>query len=167
MIFRKKCFLVFCLLLVTLFAKFQRPNSKGYLFMVCAEKPYRLLIADDDATFREILRQILEPFFALAEASSGEEAIAIVEYQPVDIALLDMNMHRLTGLETLRILKSFNEIAPCILITADATDELIRDAKDADAFSVLAKPVSKSELVTTVSTAIEDAYQDPDTFVRL
>lgn len=134
--------------------------------MVRIEKQYQLLIADDDAAFRETLRQILEPYFELAEASSGEEAIAIVEYQPVDIALLDMHMHELTGLETLRILKRLNEEAPCILITADATDDLVRDAEEADAFSVLAKPVSKNDLFVTVSTAIEDAYEDPDPFTR-
>ena len=132
--------------------------------MVRVEKPYQLLIVDDDAAFRETLRHILEPFFELAEASSGEEAIAIVEYRTIDIALLDMNMHELTGLETLRILKSFNEVAPCILITADVSEELVRDAEEADAFSVLAKPVSKRDLVVTVSTALEVAYEDPNAF---
>ena len=132
--------------------------------MVRVEKPYQLLIADDDESFRKALREILDPFFELAEAGSGEEAIAIVEYQQVDIALIDMNMQELTGLETLRILKSLNEIAPCILITADVSEDLKRDAEDADAFSVLAKPVSKSELVVTISTALEDAYEDPNPF---
>ena len=135
--------------------------------MVRIEKPYQLLIADDDAAFREALRQIFDPYFELAEASSGEEAIAIVEYQPVHIVLLDMNMHELTGLETLRVLKTINEEAPCILITADATEELVRDAEAADAFSVLAKPVSKNELFVTVSTALEDAYEDPDAFTPI
>eukprot|EP00913_Durusdinium_trenchii_P008852 g8318.t1 len=135
--------------------------------VVRVEKPYQLLIADDDDAFRLTLRQILEPFFELAEASSGEEAIAIVEYQPVDIALLDMNMRELTGLDTLRVLKSINEDAPCILITADATEELVRDAEEADAYSVLAKPVSKNDLFTTVSTAIEDAYEDPNAFTTI
>ena len=132
--------------------------------MVRVERPYQLLIADDDDAFREALCFILEPFFELAEASSGEEAIAIVEYRPVDIALVDMNMHRLTGLETVRILKSLNEAAPCILITADATEELVKDAEEADAFSVLSKPVTKSDLVATMSTALADAYEDPDAF---
>ncbi len=128
------------------------------------KQPYRLLIADDDPGFRETIRGILEPYFSLFEASSGEEAIEIVEYQPIDIALLDMHMHILSGLETIRILKSINEIAPCILITSDASEELRRDARKADAFSVLSKPVSKSDLVTTVSTAVETAYEDPNYF---
>ena len=127
-------------------------------------KPYHLLLADDDAGFRETVRGILAPYFLLIEAESGEEAIELVEHQRIDIALLDMHMRRMTGLETLRILKSVNEIAPCILVTADASDDLRRDAREADAYCVLAKPVRKIDLVTTVSSALVDVYDDPDAF---
>ena len=133
--------------------------------MVQFTKPYQLLLADDDVGFRETVRGIFEPYFCLLEAGSGEEAIELIEDQRVDIALLDMHMHRLTGLETLRALKAINAIAPCILITADANDQLRRDATEAQAFSVLAKPVSKQALITTVSTALEQAYDDPDVFL--
>ncbi len=128
---------------------------------------YQLLIVDDDAAFRETLRLILEPCFDLMEAGSGEEAIEIVEFQPVDIALLDMHMHQLTGLETLRLIKEVNESAPCILITASFSDELVRDAEEADAFSVLPKPVSKRKLVETMHTAMTAAYDDPDALSSL
>jgi CheY-like chemotaxis protein len=130
-------------------------------------KPYQLLIADDDAGFRRALRQIFEPYLELLEADSGEEAIRIVEGERVDIVLLDMHMHELTGLETLRIVKSMRSIVPCILVTADFTEELRRTATEADAYSVLAKPIRRSELVTTVSTALEDAYSDSDALGRL
>jgi len=133
--------------------------------MVSLSKPYQLLIADDDREFRETLRAILDPYFCTVEASSGEEAIEITEHERFDIALLDMHMHRLTGLETLRVLKSINAVAPCILITADASEDLKRSAWEADAYTVLEKPLTKSELVTTVSTAFEDVYEDPDVFL--
>ena len=129
--------------------------------MVRAGKPYRLLIVDDDPAFRETLRLVLGPYFATVEAECGEEAVEIVEALRVDVALLDMHMRILTGLETLRILKSINATAPCILITAEATEELRRDATAADAYSVLAKPVRKADLVQTVSSALRDAYHDP------
>ncbi|MFQ5731507.1 MAG: response regulator [Planctomycetaceae bacterium] len=135
--------------------------------MVRVERPYQLLIADDDSGFRETLRTILEPCFQLVEADSGERAIAIIEHQPVDVVLLDMHMHELTGLETLRVIKTVNEMAPCILITADVTDDLVRDAEDAEAFSVLSKPVTKTVLVTTVHTAMTDVYDDPDALAPL
>lgn len=125
-------------------------------------KPYRLLIADDDTGFREVLRSIFEPYLSTLEAGSGEEAIEIVECQRVDIVLLDMHMQVMTGLETLKIVKSIDAIMPCILVTADATDQLKQAATEAHAYSVLSKPVRKAELVSAVSTALEDAYRDPD-----
>lgn len=125
-------------------------------------RQYQLLIADDDDAFRETLRLILEPCFELVEAASGEEAITIVEYHRVDIALLDMNMQELTGLDTMRFIKTINEEAPCILITADFSEDLLRDAEKADAFSVLAKPVTRRDVVRTVSTAMLAAYDDAD-----
>lgn len=135
--------------------------------MVPVEKSYQLLIADDDPGFREMLRIILEPCFRLVEAESGEEALAIIEFHPIHIALIDMNMQTLTGLETLRGIKSSNDLVPCILITAEVTEELVRDAHEADAFSVLSKPVTKSELVHTVHTAMTDAYDDPQAVAAL
>lgn len=125
-----------------------------------SQAPYQLLIADDDCGFREVLKELLAPYFQLFEAESGEEAIELVEQIHVDIVLLDMHMDVLTGLEALRIMKQSNEILPCILITADATDELRHDASEANAYEVLSKPVKRQELVTTVSHALVDTYHD-------
>jgi two-component system, response regulator PdtaR len=123
-------------------------------------RSWSLLIADDDRGFREALRHVFEPWFELFEAESGEEAVALVEYRRVDVALLDMHMPVMTGLETLRVIKQVHVETPCILITADATDELRRTATEASAFSVLKKPVSRRELMETVSTALSRAYSE-------
>lgn len=130
--------------------------------VVEVRKPYQMLIADDDASFRATLCEVFEPrgLVTTWEAESGEEAIEVAETRRIDIVLLDMNMHELTGLETLRVLKSINELLPCILITADDSEELRRDATEANAYSVLGKPVRRRELVTTVSSALIDAYCD-------
>ena len=125
-------------------------------------KAYSALIADDDPDFREALRMVLAPFLRTVEACSGEEAIDIVHHRRVDIVLVDMHMHVLTGLETVRIVKQFQASLPCILITADATDELRRDARVAEAYSVLKKPVTRQELVSTVSTALLAAYAEAE-----
>ena len=125
---------------------------------------FQLLITDDNAAFRQVLREVLQdrPFLILHEAESGEEAVELVEQIRVDIVLLDMHMDVLTGLEAVRIMKQFNAILPCILITADATDELRQDASAANAYEVLSKPFKRQELVSTVSHALLDAYHDPD-----
>ena len=122
-----------------------------------SQAPYQLLIADDDSGFRAVLKEVLAPYFRLFEAESGEEAVELVEQISVDIVLLDMHMDILTGLEAVRLMKQINAMLPCILITADATEELRQDASE-----VLSKPVKRQELVTTVSHALVDTYHDPD-----
>ena len=126
-------------------------------------EPYELLIADDNREFRETLREFLEPRLLLRihEVESGEAAVEYSLEFRIDIVLLDMHMHVMTGLEALRVLKDLNAGRPCILITSDATDELRKDAAEADAFSVLSKPVRRAELCTTIADALVDAYDDP------
>lgn|SRR6478609_9444478 len=128
---------------------------------------YHLLIADDDDAFRETLCEIFEPFFKLIEAESGERALELATHEEVHLALFDMHMRRLTGLEALRQLKEIHIVAPCILITADYTAELCDDAAEAQAFRVLKKPITKRELISTVAKAVESAYHDPELTHRL
>lgn len=124
---------------------------------------YDLLIADDNSGFREVIREILESRCVLRvhEVGSGEEAIEYAQSVEIDIVLLDMHMHVMTGLEALRQLKSLNIIRPCILITSDDDLGLRRDAAEADAYSVLNKPIRRTELCTTVVNALVEAYDDP------
>ncbi len=127
-------------------------------------RPYHLLIADDDDAFRDILRDIFEPWFSLLEAESGEQAVEIVECERVDLVLLDMNMHELSGIDTIRIVKRIDSQLPCILVTGEASQELEVEARRADAWGVLPKPIRKDELLQSVSTAIDSTYGDPDVF---
>lgn len=130
-------------------------------FTVIHTEPYQVLIADDDPDFRSVLRDIFQPYFALIEAVSGEQALEFVSRIKIDLLVLDMNMDELTGLETIRIVKRIDAQLPCILVTADANDQLRQEAEEADAWSVLKKPVRKLELLQTVSTAIDSTYGDP------
>jgi CheY-like chemotaxis protein len=132
--------------------------------MTLERAAYRMLIVDDDPRFRETVRTIFADRFETLEAGSGEEAVAIVERQAIDLALLDMHMRVLDGLQTLRELRRFNATAPCILITADLDDALRRRASGESVFSVLKKPVTKRQLVATVSSALVAAYDDPGPF---
>jgi CheY-like chemotaxis protein len=115
-----------------------------------------LLITDDDRDFRETLQGVFEPLgFQTYLAGDGEEALKIVSTSLVHVALLDMHMPRLTGLETIHRLRELQYNLPCILISADLTDEIRRQAQ---AFSVLAKPVRIPEVRDTVRAAIRHTY---------
>lgn len=120
---------------------------------------FSILITDDDDECRKTLREIVEPEgFRTLQASSGEEAVDIVREEHVHLVLLDMHLPRMTGLETLQLVKQFNEILPCILVTGSADEELMRQAFSVRAYSVIPKPVSKNVLLYTLIRALIKAY---------
>jgi len=120
-----------------------------------------VLIADDDDACRESLREIVEPEgFRAILASSGEEAVDIVqEEESVHLALFDMQMPRMTGLETVQLVHQIKAFLPCILVTANASQEVIRQAFQVRVYSVIPKPVSKQILLYTMLRALK-AYEE-------
>jgi CheY-like chemotaxis protein len=127
--------------------------------MATNREPYSILITDDDRRCQEALREIMEPEgFRTRLASSGEEALDIVQEEPVHLLLLDVHMPRLTGLETLELVRQFNAVLPCILVTADVNERLMRQAQQARAYSVIPKPVSKNVVLYTVVRALVRFY---------
>ena len=121
-----------------------------------------LLITDDDRDFRETLRGVFEPRgFRTLLAGNGQEALDIVQREPVHLMLLDMHMPRLTGLETIRRVKALRSVLPCILISGALDEQIMEEARAAEAFSVLSKPVSFSEITGTVDAALRVAYDWP------
>jgi DNA-binding NtrC family response regulator len=122
-------------------------------------RPYSILITDDDRGCREALRDIMEPQgYRTFLASCGEEAIDIASEEPVHLALLDMHMPTLSGLETLRMLRQIRAMLPCILVTADVTASLMRQAIQECAYSVIQKPVSKNVVMYTVVRCLVRTY---------
>lgn len=122
-------------------------------------RDYSILITDDDRDCREALREIFEPQgFRTLLASCGEEALEIAFGETVHLALLDMHMPTLTGLETLQLLRQAHALLPVILVTGDATESLIRQAQQARAYSVIPKPVSKNLVMYTVVRALVRVY---------
>jgi two-component system chemotaxis response regulator CheY len=124
------------------------------------DRDYSILITDDDDNCRQVLREIMEPQgFLTLLATSGEEAVDIVrEKGDVHLALLDMHMPTLTGLETLQLVRQFNAQLPCILITGDASDSLLRQAVQAHVYSVIPKPLNKNVVLYTVLRALARFY---------
>lgn len=125
-------------------------------------RPFSILITDDDRGCREALRAIVEPEgYRTLLAESGEEALDIIRQEPVHLALFDMHLPRLTGLETVQLVHQVNAVMPCIIVTADANELLIRQALHARAYSVIPKPVSKNVLLYVVVRALVRAYGSP------
>ena len=118
-----------------------------------------LLISDDDLNFRETLEDVFAPRgFRIFLAGDGEEALHIVRTQEVHLALLDMHMPKLTGLETLRLVKQFKAMLPCILMSAHWDDMLMEQARLSHAFLVLSKTIPLRQITGAVWQALEWTY---------
>ncbi len=118
-----------------------------------------LLITDDDRGFRETLRVVFEPQgFRTLLAGDGEEALKIVRREKVHLVLLDMHMPKLTGIETLRRLKEFRALLPCILLSAQLDEQIVEQAKQAHADGVLPKALTIRQITATVLKTLQQTY---------
>ena len=106
------------------------------------------LLVDDEPSFRRALRTSLAASgFAVEEAPSGEDAIAILAQRPFDLMLLDMNMPGVGGVETCREVRSFLPRIGIVMITVrDSEGDMVK-ALEAGADDYLTKPVRFRELV--------------------
>ena len=121
----------------------------------------RLLITDDDRDFRETVAGALaDRGFETLQAGDGEEALDVISRQEVHLLLLDMQMPRLSGLETIELLRSRELVLPLpwILISGALNDEIRERARAAAAFSILPKPLRLPDLTGAVAKALADAY---------
>jgi DNA-binding NtrC family response regulator len=140
----------------------ERPDEVCGMKATLDRNDYAILIADDDGSCREALRDIMEPQgYRTLLASCGEEAIDIVRGGVVHLVLLDMHMPSLTGLETLELARQINAMLPAILVTADASAQLMVQAQRARVYSVIPKPVSKNMVLYTVVRALARFYGQP------
>jgi CheY-like chemotaxis protein len=123
------------------------------------KKDCSILITDDDVECREALREIVERqgFHALL-ATCGEEAIDIVRGAAVHLALFDMYMPSMTGLEVLQVVRQFNAGLPAILVTGDPNETVVRQAYQQQVYSVIPKPISKNVVLYTVLRALARFY---------
>jgi two-component system, response regulator PdtaR len=140
-------------------AQWASQTGDGDMIGVDREQSYSILVADDDHAALDTMRDIIDPLgYRTYFASDGAEALDIVRAQLIHVALFDVQMPKLTGLETLQMIRQFNMLLPVILITADSNAGLMRQAFQAQAYSVLPKPVNKNLVRQTLISALGKAY---------
>ncbi|MEN9905942.1 MAG: hypothetical protein RL475_140 [Actinomycetota bacterium] len=115
--------------------------------------PVRILVAEDEALIRMDLVEMLQEagYDVVAQATNGEEAIALAtEHQP-DLAILDVKMPVLDGISAAEKIIS---IAPVLMLTAFSQKELIDRARDAGVMAYVVKPFTIGDLVPAIEIAI-------------
>lgn len=100
-----------------------------------------VLVADDDAEFRELLVEFLEDEgFRVAEAANGLETLLHVKHHRPRFVVLDVHMPRLGGLDALRRIQAFDRSIGVVIVTGMADDELKRQAQALGAVAFFTKP---------------------------
>lgn len=120
----------------------------------------RIIIADDERPAREFLKAVLREFEdaeLVGEAENGAEAIEIIKQTKPDLALLDLRMPEVSGLEAVRLLRK-SQMPLVAFVTA--YDEYAVQAFEVNAVDYLLKPVDKSRLRETLNRAHERLEQE-------
>ncbi len=119
----------------------------------------RIIIADDERPARSFLKNILRDFEdveIVGEAENGAEAVEIIKETKPDLALLDLQMPEISGLEVVKLLRK-SQLPLVAFVTA--YDEFAVQAFDVNAVDYLLKPVEKARLRETLNRASERLEQ--------
>lgn len=118
-----------------------------------------ILVVDDSVVARRVIVQILEyAGYEVTGVTNGTEALAVLEGEPVDLAILDIAMPDIDGFTLLRRVRERPAYAdmPVIMLTASGRDEDVRTAREMGANSFLTKPSSSQMIMQTVADLLAD-----------
>jgi DNA-binding NtrC family response regulator len=116
----------------------------------------KILVVDDEEPFRKLLERNLSRSGATVRgAGSGEEALSLIRDAEPDLAILDISMPGIGGIELLSRLRSEFPAIEAIMLTGHATVETAIEAMKLGAYDYLEKPLKMSELAVVVDKALE------------
>ncbi|KAB2454393.1 response regulator transcription factor [Bacillus sp. CH126_4D] len=118
---------------------------------------HNVLIIDDHFVVREGLKLIIETsdsFQIIGEAANGEEALSFIEKKKPDVILMDLNMPKMSGLETIEALNEKQNYTPIIILTTYNEDELMLKGIELGAKGYLLKDTDRENLFRTLEAAI-------------
>ena len=117
--------------------------------------PTRVVIAEDEAIIRLDLRETLEEegYVVIGECGRGDQAVELVRSLKPDLAILDVKMPGMDGIEAARLINA-EKICGILVLTAFSQREFVERARDAGALAYLVKPYQKSDLIPAMELAI-------------
>jgi DNA-binding NarL/FixJ family response regulator len=120
-----------------------------------------LIIADDHPIMRSGLRQMIEAdleYTIIGEAGDGESALALIEEKKPDVALLDIAMPHLTGLQIAKIVQERGLSTKLAILTMSADELIFNEAMDLGVLGYVLKENAASEVLNSIRTVAEGQY---------
>lgn len=129
---------------------------------------YRIVIADDEALICMDLREMLEEagHTVVGVGSDGVEALELVKVNKPDLAILDVQMPRLDGIQAAKMIAHDN-LAPVVLLTAFGDEDVVEKAKKSMVFGYVMKPVEEKALFPAIQIAVAQFRQKNDMVNRV
>ncbi|MGD0399892.1 MAG: response regulator [Syntrophobacteraceae bacterium] len=117
-------------------------------------KGTKILLVDDEEGYVSVLaKRLSKRNFQVKTALSGREAIRILRNESFDLAVLDLKMEDMDGIEVLKVFKAMEPQMPVIILTGHGSETAAREGMEYGAFDYLVKPCDLSELVARIRQA--------------
>lgn len=115
----------------------------------------KLLLVDDEEAYVNVLSNRLgKRKMAVTKALSGLEAIQALREEDFDVAVLDLKMEDMDGIEVLKIFKKMLPQMPVIMLTGHGSEQAAREGIESGAFDYLIKPCDLEELIGKIKEAL-------------
>ena len=119
-------------------------------------KNFNVLLVDDELEFLETLvKRLTKRGLNISTAKSGEEALKIIRGKGIDVAVLDVRMPGMDGIQTLREIKKIDPLMEVIMLTGHASIEVAIEGMELGAFDYLMKPADIDELFYKLQDAFK------------
>ena len=115
----------------------------------------KLLLVDDEVGYLDVLaKRLTHRGFKVTTASSGAEAIRALRNWEFDLAVVDLKMEDMDGIEVLKVLKKMDPALQVIILTGHGSERAARDGIAHGAFDYLIKPIGLDPLIARISAAL-------------
>lgn len=124
--------------------------------------PYHILVVDDENTLRHFLRlNLQDQGYEVTEAADGQTALRLIDQHTFDVALVDLRLTDMDGLDIMRRLRQVSPKTSVIILTAYATLDSSIEALRQGAHDYLIKPFETADLLTSVADGIARQAVEP------
>jgi CheY-like chemotaxis protein len=127
-------------------------------------KPHRVLVAEDDEAFLDLLVELLEAdgrFAVVGRAANGREAVALARRLPLDAVVMDIELPVLDGVDATRLIQEFRPGLPVVAISGHDYEERVLDIRSAGAADYVRKSRIDDELPDTLAALVARAAAAP------
>jgi len=123
--------------------------------------PYSALLIDDEPHIRTFIRLLLQRMGVkeVFEASNGQEGIEIYKRDQPEIVLLDVNMPVMGGMDTLKLLCEYDPDVIVVMLTAEATRQMVEKSGNLGAYQFIRKDAHKEEIVEILTSVFDEIFE--------